>query len=318
MRTITIRAITPLLLICAMSTAAAGEDTVKLGYPLTPVGALAVVAEQTELWSKNGLKVESVPFAAAINVRDALVGGRVDVGITGLSNFLVGASEAGMLALGVAADQCASTAILVKPDSPIRSITDLKGKRVASQTGTVTHGAFVNRVLKSAGIAVSDLEMVNLRFQDMISALSAGSVDAVTAVDPFLSSAEHANAGVIVSDFCPYGRVPLIFAASENFMKNQDVVRKLITAWQDAAKLFVSEPQRTAQIYADSLKARGYELPPEVVLKIVQRLNVKPATILFSPEFLAYVGEEASFMQQSGQLARVPDLGVSFPKQPVN
>lgn len=312
------RAMTLLALTFAVSTSATAQDAIKFGYPQTPAGALAVVAENAGLWTKNGLKVESVPFAAAINTRDAIIGGRLDVGIAGLSNFLVGSAEADIVALGVAVDQCASTAIVVKPGSTIRSIADLRGKRVASQTGTITHSAFVHRLLPSAKMTAGDVQMVNLRFQDMITALSVGSVDAVTAVDPFLSSAEQAGAGTVVTDFCGGTSVPLILAASPSFAKNTDLVRKFIKTWQEAAKLFESEPDRAAQIYSDSLKTRGYDLPRDVVVNIVRRLNVKPDTVMFSPRFLAYVRDEAEFMKKDGQLSRVPDLAAAFPKQPVN
>jgi ABC-type nitrate/sulfonate/bicarbonate transport system substrate-binding protein len=312
------RIMTLLALTFAMSTAAAAQDAIKFGYPQTPAGAVAVVADKAGLWAKNGLKVESIAFAAAINARDAIIGGHLDVGIAGLSNFLVGASEADMVALGVAVDQCASSAIVVKPGSAIHSIADLKGKRVASQTGTITQSAFVNRLLPHAKMTASDVQMVNLRFQDMISALSAGSVDAVTAVDPFLSTAEHAGAGTVVTDFCDGSPVPLILATSPTFAKNTDVVRKFIKTWREAAGLFHSEPDRVAQIYSDSLKARGYDLPHDVVVDIVRRLNVKSDTVLFSPRFLTFVHEEAEFMRKDGQLSRIPDLAAAFPKQPVN
>jgi hypothetical protein len=49
----------------------------------------------------------------------------------------------------------------------------------------------------------------------------------------------------------------------------------------------------------------------------VQRLNAKPDTVLFSPRFFTYVREETKFMQQEGQLSRLPDLVAAFPKQPV-
>jgi len=312
------RTVALLALIFAVSTAAAAQEAIKFGYPQTPAGAVAVVAEKTGLWAKNGLKVESISFAAAINARDAIIGGRLDIGIAGLSNFLVGSSAAGMVALGIAVDQCASTAVMVKPGSTIRSIADLRGKRVASQTGTITHSVFVNRLLPMAKLTKRDVQMVNLRFQDMISALAAGSVDAVTAVDPFLSSAEQAGAAIAVTDFCSGGPVPLVLVASENFARNTDRVRNFIKTWQEAGKIFQSQPERAAEIYSDSLKARGYDLPHDVVMNIIRRLNVKPDTVLFSPRFLAYVREEVNFMQQEGQLEHLPDLAAAFPKQPVN
>jgi len=232
-----------LILAMLMGTAAA-QDAIRFGYPQTPAGALAVVADKAELWAKNGLKVESISFAAAINARDAIIGGRLDVGVAGLTNFLAGASEAGIVSLGVAVDQCASAAILVKSGSPIRNLADLKGKRIASQTGTITQSVLVNRLLPGAKLTAGDVQLVNLRFQDMVSALSARSIDAAAAVDPFLSSAEQSGTGTVVTDFCRAGPVPLIFAASTNFAKSSDLVRKFIKTWQQAGKLFQSRACR--------------------------------------------------------------------------
>lgn len=313
MRTVTLAS----LILAVSTTVAAAQDAIKFGYPQTPAGALAVVADKTELWTRNGLKVQSISFAAAINARDAIISGRLDVGVAGLTNFLAGASEAGLVAIGIAVDQCASAAILVKPASPIRSVADLKGRRVASQTGTITHSVFVNRLLPSAKLTVGDVQLVNLRFQDMVSTLAAGSVDAIATVDPFLSSAEYNGLGRMVTDFCRAGPVPLILAASPNVAKNTDVVRGFIRTWQQVGILFQSEPDRVAQIYADALNERGYELPREVVITIVRRLNAKPDTVLFSPRFLSYAREEAKFMLQEGQLSRLPDFVAAFPKQPL-
>lgn len=90
-------------------------------------------------------------FAASINARDALLGGKIDIGITAIPNFLSAAvADAGVI--GVAVDQCASTAVMVKPDAPHRSVVDFKGKRIASQTATATYGMFVNRVLPQSGL----------------------------------------------------------------------------------------------------------------------------------------------------------------------
>jgi ABC-type nitrate/sulfonate/bicarbonate transport system substrate-binding protein len=313
------RTVTPVTLILAMLTAvAAAQDAIKFGYPQTPAGALAVVADKADLWARNGLKVEAISFAAAINARDAIIGGRLDVGIAGLTNFLAGASKAGIVSFGIAVDQCASAATLVKPGSAIRSLADLKGKRIASQSGTITQSVLVNRLLPGAKLTAGDVQLVNLRFQDLVSALSARSVDAAAAVDPFLSSAEQNGTGTVVADFCRAGPVPLILAASTNFANNTNLVRKFIKTWQQPGKLFQSAPELVAQIYTDSLKARGYELPHEVVVNIIRRLNVKPDTVMFSPCFLAYVHEEAKFMKQQRQLSSLPDFAAAFPKQPLN
>jgi ABC-type nitrate/sulfonate/bicarbonate transport system substrate-binding protein len=159
--------------------------------------------------------------------------------------------RSGIVSLGVAVDQCASAAILVKPGSTIRSLADLKGKRIASQSGTITQSVLINRLLPGAKLTAGDVQLVNLRFQEMVSALSARSVDADAAVEPFLSSAEQSGTGTVVTDFCRAGPVPLIFAASTSFAKTADVVRKFIKTWQQAGKLFQSDPDGPRQCKSD-------------------------------------------------------------------
>src|SRR5579871_2756510 len=121
------RPIIALIVLYTLISNAAAQSAIKFGYPQTPVGAIAVIADKSVLWTKQGLNVDSVPFASAINTRDAIIGGRIDIGVTGLTNFLVGAVESDMVAFGVAIDQCASTVILARSGSGISHLTDLKG-----------------------------------------------------------------------------------------------------------------------------------------------------------------------------------------------
>jgi ABC-type nitrate/sulfonate/bicarbonate transport system substrate-binding protein len=179
---------------------------------------------------------------------------------------------------------------------------------VGAQTGTVTHGALVNRLLPKVGLAAGDLQIINIRFQDMIGALEAGSVEAVTAVDPFMSAAEQGKIGRVLTDFCPFSRVPLVLATSDAVLKARgDEVAAFLRGWMDAARVFEARPAQAAELYGRSLKARGYELPAEVVAQIVRRLHVRPDTSVLSPPFMEFTKEEAELMQRAGRLPRIPD-----------
>ncbi len=280
----------------------------RFGYPQTPAGVVAVVASELHVWDRHSVTVQALPFAAAINTRDAIVGGKLEIGIAGLANFIVGAAAADVVAIGVAVDQCASTSVMVRADSPIKALADLKGKKVGAQTGTVTHGALVNRLLPKVGLKAGDLEIVKIRFQDMVSTLGAGSLDAVTAVDPFMSSAEHGRTGRILTDFCPFSRVPLVLATSDAILRARgDEVAGFLKGWLDAARIFEERPEYAAEVYGRSLKARGYELPAEVILQVVRRLNVRAGAVALSPPFVEFVKEEAQLMHKAGPLKQIPD-----------
>lgn len=280
----------------------------RFGNLQTPSGAVGIVASEVKIWDKYGVAVQTLPFVASINSRDALVGGKIDIGITAIPNFLSAAVEADAVTIGVAVDQCASTAVMVKPDAPYRSLADLKGKRIASQTATATYGMFVNRVLPQSGMKGADVQLVNIRFQDMVSALVSGSVDAVTVVDPFLSSAEQSKTARVVTDFCAFAPVPLLLTTTQAVLKRQgDDVAKFVRGWLEAVRFIQEQPARAAEIYGKALGSRGYELPPEVVTNLIRRLGVTPRTITLTSIIIESMKQEAQNMQKAGTLSRIPD-----------
>ena len=302
------RGIAPWLVGIALLPGTGWGAELRFGSPQTPAGAVAVVASELKVWDRHHVQVQALPFAAAINSRDAIVGGKLEIGIAGLANFIVGAAAADVVAIGVAVDQCASTSVMVRADSAIQAVPDLTGKRVGAQTGTVTHGAFVNRLLPKARLKAGDLAIVNLRFQDMLGALGAGSLDAVTAVDPFMSTAVHGGTGRVLTDFCPFSRVPLVLATSDGILRARgDEVAGFLRGWLDAARIFEGRPAYAAEVYGRSLKGRGYELPAEVIAQILRRLNVNADAVALSPPFIEFVKEEAQLMHTAGPLKQIPD-----------
>ncbi len=285
-------------------------QALRFGYPGTPAGALAIVANSLNIWKKHDVDVDAIPQAAAVNVRDALVGGSLDIGFAGLSNFIVGvAAGAPLKAIGVAVDQCAASALVVKADAPYKTLADLKGRRIGSEFATVTHGSLLSGVLPKNQIGVREIHLVNVRFGDMISALMSGSVDAVTAVEPFLSQAENTGMVRIITDFCPYAPVPVVITTTNSTLKSKlDQERRFMAALLEVAQLFKDKPEEAAKIYGDQLRSKGFELPPEVVIQIIKRLNITPEKMKISNDLVQYTQDEASRMKASGQIDVVPDM----------
>jgi ABC-type nitrate/sulfonate/bicarbonate transport system substrate-binding protein len=286
----------------------------KFGYPGTPAGAFAIVANKLDVWKKHGVEVQTVQQAAAVNVRDAIVSGSLDVGFAGLSNFIVAvAAGAPMVTVGVAVDQCAASAVVVRKDSPYKKFSDLKGKRIGSEFATVTHGSFVSGMLPKNQMTPKDVQVINVRFGDMISSLLSGSVDGVTAVEPFLSQAESAGTIRILTDFCPYAPVPVVIATGQKTLKDKKAgLQKFMAALSEAAQFFADHPDDAARIYGDELRAKGFDLPAPVVAQIVKRLNISAMRIRLSPEMVKYAQEEAGRMKASGQIDTVPDMAAAM------
>jgi len=292
---------------------AAHAQQLRFGYPATPAGAIGIVGNALDIWKKHSLDLSAVQTAAAIDTRNAMVAGSVNIGINGLSNFLSATARgAPLVSIGVAVDQCAATTVAVRADSPYRKLDDLKGKRIGSEIGSITHGTLVNRVLSAKDRAPADFKIINVRFRDMISALLSDSVEAVTAVEPFLSAAEHAKSVRVVTDFCPHGRVYMLLVANEQVRASGAPVQNFLRAIAEIHAIIKNDPGRAAQIYGDDLRAKGFDIPPDVVERIVARLGVTAGTAQFAPDIIDYAREEVRLMKQNGLIDVDPNLAAAF------
>lgn len=137
-----------------------------------------------------GTRVQWIEFPAGPQILEALSVGSVDIGFTGDSPpvFAQSAGKA-LLYVGAELPKPQSSAILVPSSSSLRSLSDLKGKRVAFQRGSSAHFLVV-RALAKAGVAWSDIQPLYLTPSEARAAFERGSVDAWGIWDPFYAAAE--------------------------------------------------------------------------------------------------------------------------------
>lgn len=145
------------------------------------------------------------------------------------------------------------TALVVRGDSAIASVGDLKGKKIAVTRGTDPF-FFLLRSLKDAGLSQSDVEIVNLQHADGRAALIRGDVDAWSGLDPHMASAQLTDGARLVYrniDFNTFG----VLNVREEFAKNYpEYVKKVLVAYERARKWILENPDAAAQILADEGK----------------------------------------------------------------
>lgn len=93
----------------------------------------------------------------------------------------------------------ASEAVLVPKDSAIKTVTDLKGKKVAFNKGSNVH-YFLVKLLEKHGLKYADVQPIFLPPADARAAFEKGSVDAWVIWDPFLAAAEHSLGARVLAD----------------------------------------------------------------------------------------------------------------------
>ncbi|MCU1488494.1 MAG: aliphatic sulfonates family transporter, periplasmic ligand-binding protein [Actinomycetia bacterium] len=147
--------------------------------------------------------IEWSTFAAGPPLLEAVNAGAVDIGGVGdAPPIFAAAGGAGITIVGASTSkdpEQSAQAIVVPKGSPIRTVGDLKGKRVAVAEGSSAHWLLL-ATLKDAGLTFDDIQPKYLLPPDGLAAFSGGDVDAWAIWDPFLSLAEQKQGGTILTN----------------------------------------------------------------------------------------------------------------------
>jgi ABC-type nitrate/sulfonate/bicarbonate transport system substrate-binding protein len=179
-----------LLMILLLMTAgsASGEEKVKIGYLRLTISLPTFVAAEKGLFEQAGLKVELTPFESGTLIISALIAGRIDANCSSATTGYWFAEQSTpdqfkiFLAYGTPSRKNPTFVAIVKKDSPIKELKDLKGKRVGTFPGA-------SSVELARAIIRTQMDPEGVIFQEvpptiLISALAAGQIDAFFAPEP--------------------------------------------------------------------------------------------------------------------------------------
>ena len=165
------------------------------------------------------------------------------------------------------------TALVTRTDSPIQTVEDLKGKRIAATRGTDPY-IFLLRVLDQHGLSEKDVKIVLLQHPDGKTALERGDVDAWVGLDPHMAQSEIEGKSRLFfrnADLNTYGflNVREAFAA-----EHPELVERLIRVYERGRQWALENPQELQQILAKEAK-----LTPEVAARQLERTDLANSRI---------------------------------------
>jgi sulfonate transport system substrate-binding protein len=135
-------------------------------------------------------KIAWSQFTSGPPLLEAANAGAIDIGAVGNTPPIFAAAAGSKIKIVAAGDQnLAAQAVLVPKNSPIRTIQDLKGKKIALAKGSSAHALLLG-VLKKAGLSFTDIQPQYLQPADALSAFSGGKVAAWSIWDPYTAQAQ--------------------------------------------------------------------------------------------------------------------------------
>lgn len=226
------------------------EQVVRIGYQRSSTLWLLLKNDgQIEQRLKPlGFKVQWHEFSSGL--LSAMNAGSVDLHADVADAFAVLTQAANAPLTYYAREQPSPTAqaIIVQDGSPIHSIAELKGKRVAVSKGSGSHFLLIS-ALKQTGLTLQDIQPVYLEAPDGAAAFSSGNVDAWAIWDPFLATQEREHHVRVLADgskgVADYNR---FYVANTRFAKaHPEVLQVVFDTLHDAGQWVKGHPQKAAK-----------------------------------------------------------------------
>ncbi|MEH0637552.1 ABC transporter substrate-binding protein [Streptomyces bottropensis] len=287
-----------------------GTTTLKLGViPIIDVAPL-YLGEKKGFYSKRGLELEPTLAQGGAAIVPGVVSGQFHFGFSNMTSLLVAQSKNvpvkavvnGVASTGKAGADFAE--IMVRKGSPLKTASDLEGKKVAANTLGNICDTSVNESVRKDGGDPSEVEYVEMPFDQMPAALAKGQVDAACVVEPALAAIKSQGGTVLASNFVdvsPYLTVAMYFTSQKYAAENPETVKKFQEATAESLAYADEHPDEVRQIITTYTK-----IPRNLLETVVlPRWPAEPDRA--SIERLGELG------QKDGLFEKTPDLDELLP-----
>jgi ABC-type nitrate/sulfonate/bicarbonate transport system substrate-binding protein len=238
-------------------TACGDDDTAATTAPTTPAAGEKDFGGRTittAVYAKNhassmlewqrfappGLTVKPVIVTAAAEISRLLASGDLDFGLMGYYNTMIEATTTGLKAKVISMCSRQGIGLIARSDRGIRTVGDLKGKKVALPPPGVQVLA-INAALEKVGLRFDrDVTAVPVAFADQPAVLERGDVDAYMGTEPLCTQSVVSGRGVRINEVygTPAGDINTAMWAAPKNLNDADLLTAVVKMQRDAAEYF--------------------------------------------------------------------------------
>ena len=284
---------------------AADKLTVLLDWFVNPDHAPLVIAQEGGYFARHGLDVDLVAPADPSAPPRLVAAGKADIAVTYQPDLMLQIKEGlPLLRLGTLV-ATPLNCLIVPKDGPVKTLADLKGKKIGYSVAGL-QSAYLDAMLKSAGLTAKDVTLVNVNF-NLVTALMSGQVDAIIDGYRNVELIQLGLKGMPGRAFYPeeHGVPPydeLIYAVSTK-MKDDPRMARFLAAVEDATIFITNHPDEALAMFLKAHTDLNDELDRKSFYATLPRFAKRPAAL--DP---ARYERFAAFMKDNGLIGTVPPV----------
>ncbi len=230
---------------------ALAQEKLRLGYPAGMNGQIVTILEKGNLASVRGLDVEYTFFQNGPPMMEAFAAGQLDVAVTSLMPLATFAARLPGQAVIISGLGHSSYGLLVKPDSAVTGLADLKGKRIAVSFGSDSHLDLLASLAEAGIDPAAAVELLNIQPAELPVALEKGHADAIVIRQPQIPRLQQALGARLIKS---WPHVYVVLARAAYLERHPDAIRSLIGALADSVAFIRARPEQAAEWFGEKLR----------------------------------------------------------------
>jgi ABC-type nitrate/sulfonate/bicarbonate transport system substrate-binding protein len=280
-------------------------ETIRQGYQTNMWGMPTYYLLKSGALEKRGIKFEEFAVPSGNLTMQQMVARQVDLGTYAGPSFIIGHDKGGLVGIAVIENVGKTASVMVRKDLNITKISELKGLKIANQTGSSVGNIFVDQIAPAGGLKKGDYQEVRMDVNNMVAALAAKTVDVMVNVEPYNAIAEADGLATKIMNYWDVDKMPVFMAATPDFVqKSPDTVVAYLKAWLEVARDFKDNPNKVADSIYAFYTSKGYTMSQETFRKALATVDVNPG---FPTDLNAYMKEQAEILLKEKKISAIPD-----------
>src|SRR5690242_6710886 len=285
---------------------AADMATIRQGYQTNMWGMPTYYLLRSGNLEKRGIrKFEEFAVPSGNLTMQQMVARQVDLGTYAGPSFIIGHARGGLVAIAVIEQVGKTTRVMARKELNIGKIEQLRGRKVANQTGSSIGNIFVDTIAPQHGLRKGDYQEVRMNVNDMVAAMAAKTVDAMVNVEPYNSIAESDVIATTIMNYWDIDKMPVFMAATPEFLEQHpETVVAYLKAWLDVGREFKADANKVANVIYTFYTSKGYKMSRDTFGSSLSTVEVDPG---FPANLRSYMQEQAEILLKEKKIQALPD-----------